>query len=126
MITDAIGLYKELNEYEKVGDLYMLQQKKETAFEYYQIVADDYIAHDKYVKASLLYKNKMENTESAQEFLLKGWRHQKDAFNCINNYFPYAYSNCLIFLLLVLQRRQKNGFIMVVSFFLIHILNRLQ
>ncbi|MGN6494844.1 MAG: hypothetical protein ACTHLE_22840 [Agriterribacter sp.] len=87
MITDAIGLYKELNEYEKVGDLYMLQQKKETAFEYYQIVADDYIAHDKYVKASLLYKNKMENTESAQEFLLKGWRHQKDAFNCINNYF---------------------------------------
>lgn len=29
----------------------------------------------------------MGNAEPAQVLLLKGWREQKDAFNCINNYF---------------------------------------
>ena len=87
MITDAIALYKELDQHEKVGDLYMLQQKKEAAFEHYTIVADDYIANSKYLKASLLYRNKMGGPAPAQALLLKGWREDRDAFNCINNYF---------------------------------------
>ncbi|MGG9962278.1 hypothetical protein [Ferruginibacter sp. SUN106] len=87
MYTDAIGLYKELKENEKAGDLYMLQQKKVEAFEQYQQVADEHIDSGRYVKASLLYRNKMNNAAPAQELLLKGWRTDKDAFNCINNYF---------------------------------------
>ncbi|GAB2813576.1 hypothetical protein [Ferruginibacter profundus] len=87
MYTDAIGLYKELKENEKAGDLYLLQQKKPEAFEQYQLVADEHISCGRYVKASLLYRNKMNNAAPAQELLLKGWRTDKDAFNCINNYF---------------------------------------
>lgn len=29
----------------------------------------------------------MEDTASAQNLLLKGWREDKDAYNCLNNYF---------------------------------------
>ncbi|MGC4104119.1 tetratricopeptide repeat protein [Ferruginibacter sp.] len=87
MISDAIGLYKELNENEKVGDLYMLQHKKPEAFSHYQLVADGHINSRRYVKASLLYRNKMQDTNGAQHLLLQGWRTNRDAFNCINNYF---------------------------------------
>jgi tetratricopeptide (TPR) repeat protein len=89
MLTDAIVLYKELNQNEKAGDLYMLQQKKQEAFEQYQSVADEYIGSGKYVKAAVLYRNKMNNAAPAQELLLTGWRNDKDAFNCINNYFQH-------------------------------------
>ena len=87
MISDAISLYKELNDNEKVGDLYTGQQKHKEAFEHYHIVADEHIAADRYVKAALLYRNKMNATAPAQGLLLKGWRTNKDAFNCLNNYF---------------------------------------
>lgn len=89
MLGDAIALYKELNQYEKAGDLYMMQQKKQDAFEQYQLVADEYINSGKYVKAAVLYRNKMNNAAPAQELLLQGWRTDKDAFNCINNYFQH-------------------------------------
>jgi tetratricopeptide (TPR) repeat protein len=87
MISNAIALYKELKEFEKTGDLYMLQQKQKEAFEYYQLVANDHIAAGRYVKASVLMRNKMHNAEPAQDILLQGWRKNFDAFNCINNYF---------------------------------------
>lgn len=89
MHTDAIELYKELKQNEKAGDLYLLQQKKKEAFEQYHFVADEYIEAGKYVKASLLYRHKMNDAAPAQELLLKGWRNNKDAFNCINNYFQH-------------------------------------
>ena len=87
MFTDAIELYKELKQNEKAGDLYMLQHKTPEAFEQYQFVADGYVDSSSYVKAAVLYRNKMNNMASAQNLLLKGWRSDKDAFNCINNYF---------------------------------------
>ncbi|MGF2411353.1 hypothetical protein [Ferruginibacter sp.] len=87
MITDAIVLYKELKQNEKVGDLYIAQQKQKEAFEQYQLVADEHINAGKFVKASLLYRNKMNNVGPAQDLLLQGWRADKDAFNCLNNYF---------------------------------------
>jgi MoxR-vWA-beta-propeller ternary system domain bpX3 len=87
MLTDAIVLYKELKQNEKAGDLYMLQQKQKEAFEQYSFVADEHINAGKYVKAALLYRNKMNKAAPAQNLLLKGWRTDKDAFNCLNNYF---------------------------------------
>ncbi|PWN65027.1 hypothetical protein C1631_020675 [Chryseobacterium phosphatilyticum] len=83
----AIELYKEMEQKEKVGDLYKEINELENAHTYYQIVADDYISNNQMVKASLLYRKKMENTEEAQKVLLKGWEENKDAFNCLNNYF---------------------------------------
>ena len=83
----AIELYKEMEQKEKVGDLYKEINDIENAHMYYQMVADDYTANHQMVKASLVYRKKMEKTEEAQKVLLKGWEEDKDAFNCLNNYF---------------------------------------
>lgn len=83
----AINLYKELNKNEKVGDLYKLVDNKKEADKHFQVVVDDYLNKSQYVKASLLYKSKMEDTDKAKEILLRGWQEKKDAYNCLNNYF---------------------------------------
>lgn len=87
MYTNAIELHKELNNDERVGDLYLKLYKKKEAFVYYQKVVDIYTANHQYLKAAQLYKNKMENEAEAQALLLKGWRLSRDAFNCLNSYF---------------------------------------
>ncbi len=87
MTTEAIELYKELNKNEKVGDLYISINKKKEAFAHYEKVIDEYRSKHQYLKASLLYKNKMEDEQGGQNMLLEGWRANQDAFNCLNNYF---------------------------------------
>lgn len=83
----AIDLYKELGSHEKVGDLYREVNDIETSNSFYQIVVDDYVKYSQMVKASLIYRKKMEKPEQAQKILLKGWEEDKDALNCLNNYF---------------------------------------
>lgn len=83
----AIDLYKEMEQKEKVGDLYKQINDLKNAHIYYQMVADDYTTNNQMVKASLVYRQKMEKPEDAQKVLLKGWEEDKDAFNCLNNYF---------------------------------------
>lgn len=87
MIEAAIDLHKEMNNDEKVGDLYRSLHKKSEALRYYQKVADGYTQNHQYLKAGLLYKKKMEDGEAAQQTLLRGWRLNRDGFNCLNNYF---------------------------------------
>lgn len=87
MITNAIELHKELNNDEKVGDLYVSIHNRKEAFVWYQKVADRYVSNYQHVKAALLYRNKLHDETSAQETLLRGWRLGRDAFNCLNNYF---------------------------------------
>ncbi len=87
MIHEAIDLYKILKSNEKVGDLYMQINMKKEAYEHYEIVAEKYKSTEQYVKAALLYKYKMNDKYSAQSLLLNGWRKNKDAYNCLNNYF---------------------------------------
>jgi tetratricopeptide (TPR) repeat protein len=86
MIANAIELYKELNQYEKVGDLYTSIQHKEDADFYYQKVVDNFLQHQQYLKAALVCKQKMGNVTAAQELLLAGWKSNNDSFNCLNNY----------------------------------------
>ncbi len=83
----AIDLYREMNQREKVGDLYLLLNDRENAHQYFQMVIDEYTENRQMVKASLIYRKKMNMPERAQEHLLKGWRQNWDAFNCMNNYF---------------------------------------
>jgi len=83
----AIELYRELNQNEKVGDLYTILKDKPEADKFYGKVIDDYKVNNQYVKASFIYKNKIKNINEAQEVLITGWRSNKDAFNCLNNYF---------------------------------------
>ncbi|WP_228377596.1 soluble NSF attachment family protein [Chryseobacterium gallinarum] len=83
----AIELYKEMEQKEKVGDLYKEINDLTNAHTYYQMVANDYISNYQMVKASLVYRKKMEKADEAQKVLLKGWQEDRDAFNCLNNYF---------------------------------------
>jgi hypothetical protein len=87
MTHEAIELYKELSENEKVGDLYLTIQKRKEANIYFEKVIDHYKLKNQYVKASLIYKNKMNNELGGQALLLAGWRGNADAINCLNNYF---------------------------------------
>lgn len=87
MLSQALDLYVSLKEYEKAGDLCLQMAQQEEAFGYYGKVITDHVQSGRYVQASLLYRNKMNDRHSAQELLLTGWRHNKDAFNCLNNYF---------------------------------------
>ncbi|KIC62006.1 tetratricopeptide repeat protein [Chryseobacterium taiwanense] len=83
----AIDLYKELEQKEKVGDLYREINDVKNANVYYQMVVDDYVNNGQMVKGSLIYRKKMEMSDEAQKILLKGWEEDRDAFNCLNNYF---------------------------------------
>jgi tetratricopeptide (TPR) repeat protein len=87
MTTTAIDLYTELNKNEKVGDLYMKINNKQEAFLHYNKVVDTNKKEGKYVNAALLLRNKMDNKTDAQDLLFDGYKENKDAFNCINNYF---------------------------------------
>lgn len=83
----AIDLFRELNLKEKVGDLYLKINDRENAHHFYQMVIEDYVQNRQMVKASLIYRKKMDMPEKAQEHLLKGWHRDWDGYNCLNNYF---------------------------------------
>jgi hypothetical protein len=87
MIKEAIDLYSELQQNEKVGDLYVSINKKKEADIYYDKVVENYKSKNQYVKASLVYKNKINKPEAGQSLLMEGWKNNKDASNCLNNYF---------------------------------------
>lgn len=83
----AIELYKELDEFEKVGDLYIILNNKAEAEKYFHKVILNYCTNFQYVKASLIYKNKIGDIAEAQDLLMRGWRMNKDAGKCLNSYF---------------------------------------
>lgn len=86
MTDEAIKIYKELNKNEKVGDLYSSINNTKEANIYYNLVADNYINNNQYIKASVIYKNKMHDASLGQQILLKGWQNNLDATNCLNTY----------------------------------------
>ncbi|MGV3611957.1 MAG: hypothetical protein ACO1N0_13455 [Fluviicola sp.] len=86
LIANAIDLYKELKDHEKVGDMYTILQRKKEADVYYEQVAANHQESNQYIKASMIYKNKMQRNSSAQETLMKGWRADHDAVNCLKMY----------------------------------------
>lgn len=87
MISQAIEVYEELKQDEKVGDLYLSINQKDKANYYYHKVINNYQSRFQFVKASLIYKYKIKDTSKAQALLMEGWRMNKDAYNCLNNYF---------------------------------------
>ena len=87
MTTNAIEIYKELNQTEKVGDLYLSIGRRADANVYFEKTVKIYKEKNQYVLASLVYKNKVNDARAGQSLLLSGWRENRDAFNCLNNYF---------------------------------------
>ncbi|MBO0931809.1 hypothetical protein [Fibrella aquatilis] len=87
MTHEAIALYIELQQHEKVGDLYCAINQRQKGMIHYQQVVTDYAQRHQYVKASLLCRNKMGDATAAQAMLLNGWRDRHDSVNCLTNYF---------------------------------------
>jgi tetratricopeptide (TPR) repeat protein len=87
MIDDAIAVHKELNNHEKVGDLYMQVSNRKEAFIHYEKVIDDYKRNTQYIKAAVIYREKMNAPQLAQRMLKDGWKDGKDAVNCLSMYF---------------------------------------
>jgi tetratricopeptide (TPR) repeat protein len=87
MLQQAIDLYIELNENEKIADLYLLLNNHAFAKKYYTKVINDYLSKDQFLKASIILKNKLSDYVGAQNVLMRGWEENKDSFNCLNNYF---------------------------------------
>lgn len=83
----AIELYKDLGNKEKTGDLYLLLNDRRAAHTCYESLIEDYTSTTQYVKASLVARHKMQDAQKARNLLIKGWKNNADAFNCINNYF---------------------------------------
>jgi len=96
MTQEAIAIHKELNNNEKVGDLYLSIGNKDSAYSHYQMVINDYKSLNQYLKASFIYKDKMRDTSKAQALLLDGWKTKQDAFNCLNQYFTNFEDNKLL------------------------------
>lgn len=87
MTMDAINLYKKLGDNEKVGDLFMSISNRPEAMVHYEKVVESFKLKNQYVKASLIYKEKMNDASSGQALLMQGWKGNTDAINCLNNYF---------------------------------------
>ncbi|SEM66122.1 hypothetical protein SAMN05421856_105136 [Chryseobacterium taichungense] len=83
----AITLYKELQQKEKVGDLYTIIDDRENALLFYQMVVDDYLASFQMISASKIYRHKMDMPDEAQKTLLRGWEENHDPLNCLQQYF---------------------------------------
>jgi len=82
----AIELYQKNEQFEKVGDLYIRLNKRKKANQAYQKVVDQYLVQSRYLQASFLSRDKMQDLPQTQVILLEGWRKHIDAFNCLNNY----------------------------------------
>jgi tetratricopeptide (TPR) repeat protein len=86
MYKEAIALYVEINDFEKAADLCLEINQSEKAKFYYGKVIEDYVSKNQYLKASFIYKNKLNNLEACQGLLWDGFLNNNDAFNCLNNY----------------------------------------
>lgn len=87
MYSQAIVIYQELNEYEKVGNLYMALNETTKAKAAYEKVVEKHLEEKSYVKAAVFLREKLNDKARAQTFLKTGWLNNHDAFNCLNNYF---------------------------------------
>lgn len=87
MMMDAIDLYKKLQAHERVGDLYMKIDDRTQAMIHYNKVVQDHKASLRYIKASLLSSEKMNDMPQAQDLLLEGWARDIDGINCLGMYF---------------------------------------
>jgi hypothetical protein len=87
LIENAIDLYKEMNDYEKTGDMFTLLNRKKEADTYYEQAVEKLKISSHYIPASKVYFDKMNLKSRGQQTLLEGWKKRKDPENCLKLYF---------------------------------------
>jgi tetratricopeptide (TPR) repeat protein len=89
MFDDAIKLYKELNLFEKTGDLLVKVNRRDEANEYYKKETNIHISNGKHIVAANIFQYKMFDETGAKNCLLDGWRIPIDATNCLMAYLNF-------------------------------------
>jgi len=87
MPLEAIQLYKDLGRNEKVGDIHLSIGQRKEARPWFEKVVENYLDRFDYLRASMIQRQKLGEPDLAQAMLLKGWRADKDAVNCLDLYF---------------------------------------
>ncbi len=86
MYKESIQLRIELEEFEKAGDLYRKIGAKKEAEKQYNIVVENHLKANLFVKASIVYEEKLNHLSAAKATLMDGWEAKTDAVNCLNRY----------------------------------------
>lgn len=84
--TKAIEIYKQLQNTEKVGDIYTIIDNSEEASRYYEITVTSYKDKHNYLEASRVLLDKMHLFAEAQDILLEGWRQNYSKLNLLEAY----------------------------------------
>ncbi|GGH67347.1 hypothetical protein HNQ91_001675 [Filimonas zeae] len=90
MLQQALELYITIHKHDKAGELAMLLGRNEEARHHYGLLALEYKQKKQYMNAAGVYREKLQDDETAQALLLSGWEAgQSDALRCLNTYFSH-------------------------------------
>ncbi len=87
LFLEAIELYKQLQQHEKIGDLYDTISRKTDAESYYEQTIEIKLQNNDYLDAGRVIKDKLKDNDRARQTLLNGWNDEKQPENCLKNYF---------------------------------------
>jgi len=87
LIEEAIEIYLELNQYEKVGDLYTLIGKHEKAAENYKEACGVLLKANDYIEAARIQAEKLRQPETAIQTLKGGWESLSSPAACLKQYY---------------------------------------
>ncbi|WP_130733872.1 lipopolysaccharide assembly protein LapB [Flavobacterium sp. J27] len=86
---DALNLYKELNYFEKTGDMYVCLNNRVEADKAYNQAVEEHTNSKQFIKASQLLRTKLKDKKAAQKLLLEGWDKKIQANECLTTYFQH-------------------------------------
>ncbi len=89
LYIEAIGLFLELGEKEKAGDLYTQIDQWTEAEKLYQSCAKDALKSHEFVEAARIYGDKLKDENQAKISLIKGWHDKLNPIVCLNRYFDF-------------------------------------
>jgi len=87
LYNEAINIYSELNQHEKVGDLYGLISQAGNARTYYEKSVAITEANNDHLDAARIVEQKLNEPERAKALLLTGWNGERQAEPCLKKYF---------------------------------------
>jgi hypothetical protein len=86
-LLEAIDIYKQLEYYEKTGDLLQLLTQQEAAEKYFRLSVDAALQKHDYLDAARILNNKAGYPQEAKSILLQGWNAGQQAQACLTTYF---------------------------------------
>jgi tetratricopeptide (TPR) repeat protein len=87
LLTEAIPLYIELDNPEKVGDLYSRLGQRDKALKYYNEKVSRLTAAKDYRQAAKITLDKIEQKDDALNLLMTGWQDTNNPEACLAEYF---------------------------------------